>query len=439
MSMSRRKFLGSVGATVAASYIIPASAMGADGATAPSNRINIGVVGTGSQAGGLMENAIGHKNVRIVAVCDLDQTRLDAVKAKIDGFYGDTACATHHDFRELLARPDIDAVIVATPDHWHALVCVEAARRGKDIYCEKPLTWSLGEGQAVVKAVQENKRVFQVGSMQRSNPTFKQGCELVRNGYIGDIKQIYVSLPDFDKALWVDEWPAAPATLDYEMWVGPAAWAPYHEKRNHWDWRWYMNFGGGQMMDWIGHHGDIAHMAMGWDHTGPKHVEGVRWDPVKERNNLYDAPARYMFNCEYKGGTTLTVANASDMPSQWPSPGSLGTLFEGTRGRWLWVDRSGIQASDPKLLELKPAKGDFKFREETNHMTDWLNCIVSREETIAPVNAGHRSASIGHLGKIACMLGGSFKWDPKTETITDNPALNGMLTRKYRGDWKLEA
>jgi hypothetical protein len=200
-----------------------------------------------------------------------------------------------------------------------------------------------------------------------------------------------------------------------------------------------MNFGGGQMLDWIGHHGDIAHMAMDWDHTGPKSVEGVRWEQPALRNNLYDAPARYWFNCEYKGGTTLTVANASDMPSHWPSPGSLGTLFEGTKGRWVWVDRSGIQASDPKLLEMTPAKGDFKFREEKNHMTDWLNCIVSREETIAPVNAGHRSASIGHLGKIACMLGGSFKWDPKTETITDNPALNGMLTQKYRGDWKLEA
>lgn len=439
MTMSRRTFLGGVGATLAAPYIIPSAAMGADGATAPSNKINIGVVGTGGQAGGLTENAIKHENTRIVALCDVDQGRLAEAKKKVDDYYGDTACATHHDFRELLARDDIDAVIVATPDHWHALVCVEAARRGKDIYCEKPLTWSLGEGKAVVKAVQENKCVFQVGSMQRSNPNFKKACELVRNGYLGSIDQIYVSLPDFGNAEWVDEWPAAPPELDYEMYVGPATWAPYHEKRCHWNWRWWMGFGGGQMMDWIGHHGDIAHMAMDWDHTGPKEVEGIRWEFGKERNNLYDAPARYMFNSKYKGGVNLTVGNASDMPAVWPKPGNLGTMFQGSRGRWLWVDRGDILASDEKILAIEMDKRDFKFREEKNHMTDWLNCVVSREETIAPVNAGHRSASIGHLGKIACTLGGSFKWDPKKEEITDNPALNGLITRRYRGDWSLEA
>jgi predicted dehydrogenase len=184
MTLSRRKFLAATGAAMAAPYIIPSTAMGADGATAPSNRINIGVVGTGSQAGGLMKNAIQHENTRIVALCDVDQTRLAEAKQRVDEYYGDTACGAHHDYRELLAREDVDAVIVATPDHWHALVCVEAARRGKDIYCEKPLTWSLGEGRAVVKAVQENGRVFQVGSMQRSGEQFKRACELVRNGYV---------------------------------------------------------------------------------------------------------------------------------------------------------------------------------------------------------------------------------------------------------------
>lgn len=439
MTMSRRKFLGGVGATLAAPYIIPSVAMGADGHTAPSNRINIGVVGTGGQAGGLTENAIKHENTRIVALCDVDQNRLNAGKKKVDDYYGDTACTTHEDYRDLLARDDIDAVIVATPDHWHALVCVEAARRGKDIYCEKPLTWSLGEGKAVVKAVQENNIVFQTGSMQRSGDQFKKGCELVRNGYLGDISQIYVSLPDYGNAIWVDEFPAPPTELNYDRYVGPAEWAPYHEKRLHWNWRWWLGFGGGQMMDWIGHHGDIAHMGMGWDNTGPKHVEGVRWDPVTERNNLYNSPARYMFNLKYKGGTNLTVANASDMPDIWPSKGELGTMFIGSRGRWLWVDRGGLKASDDKILDIKMGKRDFTFRAGRNHMTDWLDCIVSREETIAPVNAGHRSASIGHLGKLACTLGGSFKWDPKKEEITDNEALNGMLTRKYRGDWSLEA
>jgi predicted dehydrogenase len=438
--MSRRSFVCGVGAAFAAPYIIPSAALGADGDTAPSNRINIGVVGTGSQARGLTENAIKHKNVRVVALCDVDRNRLAEAKGLVDGFYENQDCATHSDFRELLARKDIDAVIVGTPDHWHALVCIEAARRGKDIYCEKPMTWSLGEGQAVVKAVQGNKRVFQVGSMQRSDGKYKLACELVRNGYLGNIKRIIVSLPDFGNALWVDEFPKPPAELDWEFYVGPAEWAPFHPKRYHWDWRWWMGFGGGQMMDWIGHHADIAHMAMGWDHTGPNEVEGVRWEPVKERSNLYDAPARYMFNCKYAGGTTMMVANASDMPAEFKAAatGDLGTMFFGEKGKWLYVDRSGIKASDEGLLKTKFRKNDFRFRKGGNHMTDFLNCIVSREECIAPVNAGHRSASVGHLGKIACMVDAKFTWNPKKERIEDNPALNGLLTRKYRGNWSLE-
>lgn len=438
-TVSRRTFLAGVGASIAAPYVIPGSALGAGDTVAPSNRINMGVIGTGSQAGGLTETAMGHDNVRVIALCDVDKARLQEAKQKVDKNYGNTDCQTHSDYRELLARKDIDAVIVATPDHWHALVCVEAARKGKDIYCEKPLTWSLGEGQAIVKAVQENKRIFQVGSMQRSSVTFKLACELVRNGYLGDIKRILVSLPDFGNALWVDEFPKPPAELDWEFYVGPAEWAPYHPKRCHWDWRWWMGFGGGQMMDWIGHHADIAHMAMDWDTTGPVEVEGVRWDPVKERNNLYDAPARYMFNCKYKGGVTMTVANASDMPKEWANPGELGTMFFGEKDKWLYIDRSGIKASDKALIKTEFKKHDFRFRKERNHMTDFINGVVTREECIAPVNAGHRSASVGHLGKIACMLGAKFEWNPHKETIIDNPALNGLLMRKYRGDWSLKA
>lgn len=438
-AISRRTFLAGAAVAAAAPYIIPSSAMGADGETAPSNRINLGVVGCGGQGSGLMENAIKHKNARIVALCDLDQGRLDGAKKKVDEFYGDTACATHHDYRELIARKDIDAVICATPDHWHALVNIEAAKAGKDIYCEKPLTWSLGEGQAVVKAVQENKRVFQTGSMQRAGRQFKLAGELVRNGYLGRIRNILVSLPNFKNAIWADEFPKAPAELDWEFYVGPAEWAPYHPKRNHWDWRWWLGFGGGQMMDWIGHHGDIAHFAMDWDHTGPRKVEGVRWEFGKEHNNLYNAPAHYEFHCEYEGGVTMTVANAANMPEEFKKCGELGTMFFGEKGRWLYVDRSGIKASDEKILATKFRKNDFHFREGSNHMTDFFNCIATREECLAPVNAGHRSASIGHLGKLACTLGTSFEWDPKKEKITDNPALNSLLTRRYRGDWSLPA
>ena len=439
--ISRRGFLYGMGATLAAPYIIPGSALGADGETAPSERIQMALIGAGGQGKGLMENAIRHKTTHIVAVCDVDKVRLADAKRLVDEYYGDTNCAAYGDFREVLARDDVDAVIIATPDHWHALICVEAAKKGKDIYCEKPLTWSLGEGKAVVKAVKENNCVFQVGSMQRSDRPFKKACELIRNGYLGQINHILVSLPNYGNAIWVDEFPKPPEELDWEFYVGPAEWAPFHPKRYHWDWRWWMGFGGGQMMDWIGHHADIAHMGMDWDNTGPVEVEGVRWDPVTERNNLYDAPGQYQFECKYANGTTMTVANAINMPEVFKSnaTGELGTMFFGENNQWLYVDRSGIKASDEKLLKTKLKKEDFRFRREGNHMTDFLKCVVSREECIAPVNAGHRSASIGHLGKIACMFHAKFQWDPEKEAFVDNPALNGILTRRYRAGWVLEA
>lgn len=437
-SLSRRHFMVGTGAALAGPFIVSAAVRGADGHTAPSNRIGMGIIGVGSQGKGLLENAIRHQNVRIVALCDVDEKRLAEAKMQVDTYYGDDACAAYKDYRELIARSDLDAVIVATPDHWHALVCIEAARHKKDIYCEKPLTWSLGEGQAVVKAVIANQCIMQMGSMQRSGKDFKLACELVRNGYLGRIKRILVSLPNGGHALWVDEFPPPPPELDWEMYVGPAEWAPYHPKRCHWDWRWWMGFGGSQMMDWIGHHGDIAHMAMDWDHTGPIEVEGLLWKMPEKRNNLYNAPEHYKFECKYHGGIVMTVANAASMPAEFKACGELGTMFFGEKNRWVYVDRSGIKASDEKLLKTKFRPTDFRFRTERNHMTDFLNCVASRQECIAPVYAGHRSASIGHLGKLACMLGTGFKWDPKKEWITDNPALNKMLTRIYRDHWTLE-
>lgn len=438
-TVSRRAFVAATGAAIAAPYIIPASALGKEGKAAPSERIVMGVIGTGGQARGLTGNAIKQPDTQIVALCDVNAQTVAEAKKQVDEFYGNQDCWTCRDFRELNAREDIDAVIIGTPDHWHALTSIDAARHGKDIYCEKPLTWSLGEGQAVVEAVRENQRVLQVGSMQRSDARFKRACEIVRNGYLGKIKHINVSLPDYGNHLWADEFPKAPDFLDWEFYVGPATWTPFHPKRYDWDWRWWMAFGGGQMMDWIGHHADIAHMAMDWDNTGPRVITGVRWDMLNERNNLYDAPARYRFECEYNGGVTMTVANTSDMPEEFKQAAGdrLGTQFIARDGAWIYVDRGEFRASSDELLKLTIKDSDFRFRPEGNHMRDFLDCVMSRREPSAPVNAGHRSASIGHLGKIACQLGATLRWDPRTETFPKEPSLNALLTRQYRGDWKL--
>jgi predicted dehydrogenase len=435
---TRREFMAA-SAVFAAPLILPASVLGREGTVAPSERINVGLIGAGGQGRGLGDNAIHQPDVQLTMVSDLNRRTLTQATRMVGDYYGNRDTKAFTDYRELLEQDGLDAVIIATPDHWHALISIAAAGKKKDIYCEKPLTWSLGEGRAVVKAVRDNGIVFQTGSMQRSGREFKQACEIIRNGYMGKIKHINVCLPDFGDRVWADSFPEPPRHLDWEFYVGPAVWTPFHPERYDWNWRWWMGFGGGQMMDWIGHHGDIAHMAMGWDNTGPVEVDGVLWEmpPANERNNLYDAPAGYRFECRYADGTTMTVANRSNMPAEYAQFDSLGTQFINDKGEWLYVDRGKIASSPESILKVDFKESDFRFRREPNHMRDFLDCVKSREEPIAPVEAGHRSASIGHLGKIACTLGAKLQWDPATETFTDNPALNGMLTRKYRGEWKL--
>lgn len=434
---SRRSFVRGMGLAAAAPIILP-NLMGT-AAAAANEKINFALVGCGGQGRGVMGNALRMKDCRVVAVCDVNQQNAAKAKKMVDETYEDEACAVYEDFRELIARDDVDAVIVGTPDHWHALVCLEAARAKKDIYCEKPITHDLIEGRAVANAVKEHGIIFQVGSMQRSQRGMKFACELIRNGYIGEIHHIDVGLPNGGHAMWVDEMPKPPEYLNYDFYVGPAEWTPYHPERLDWNWRWWMKFGGSQMMDWIGHHGDIAHMAMDWSETGPVKVEPLKWEFSDERNNLYDSPKSYEFMCTYEGGTTLRVGSRDEMPELFRNCKDSGTLWHGENDQWIFVSRGGIQASDKKLKKVKFKDDEFTFRRQGNHLRDFVECMRSREETIAPAEAGHRSASIGHLGKIACELNATLEWDPKNERFVNNEAVNSLLGRKYRGDWSLEA
>jgi len=435
--LSRRSFVTGLGAALAAPCIVPAPALGRDGNTAPSERIAIGLIGCGGQGRGVMGAAMQQRNTRVVAVADVNRRNLRKARRQVDTFYEDKSCRTYQDFRELLEKSGADTIIVGTPDHWHAIVCIEAAKAGKDIYCEKPLTWSLGEGRAVVEAVQANGVVLQVGSMQRSYGQMKKACELVRNGYLGKISHINVDLPNGGQAKWVASFPEPPASLDYEFYVGPAEWAPYHPERLDWNWRWWMGFGGGQMMDWIGHHGDIAHMGMGWDDTGPVAIEPVFWKLPKAKSNLYDGPESYKINYTYADGTTMQVASFNEMPEVYRKCEDTGTQWFGENGQWLFVSRGGMKANPESLLDTEFTDTDFRFRRQRNHMRDFLDCVKTRELPIAHVEAGHRAASIGHLGKIACMLECELKWDPAAEHFVGNPAVNRLLTRKYRGEWSL--
>jgi len=434
---TRRDFLLKAGVALAAGpWIVPSSALGLDGHVAPSERIVIGSIGVGGQGSGLTRHAMSHADVQVVAVCDVDTPASQSMKSSIDERYGNQDCKIYSDFRELLARSDIDAVIVGTPDHWHAIPVIQAAKAGKDIYCEKPLSHDLREGRAMCDAVQRYGVIFQTGSMQRSSGNMKKACEIVRNGYLGRIHHVNVILPDGGHEAYVKGFPPVPDSLDYEFWVGPAPWAPYHPQRMKFTWRWWMDFGGGQLMDWIGHHGDIAHMGLGLDEKGPMEIHPVLWD-LPARSNIYNAPSDYRFECVYETGMTMTVANKRKIGESYEDHGDTGTQWFGEDGQWVFVSRSKLLAQPADLLNVLFAGNDFRFRTQHDHMRDFLDCVKSRREPIAPVEAAHRSASIGHLGKIACILGRTLKWDVEKEEVIGDEMANRMLGKPYRGDWRL--
>ncbi len=435
--ISRRTFVKGLGGAFAAPYIIPASALGKESRAKPSNRIVFGVIGVGHRGKAVMSGLLAERQAHVAALCDVNERTLSEAKGIVDRRYETKSTRTYGDLREMLARDDLDAVVIGTPDHWHAFACVLAAKAGKHIYCEKPLSHSFAEGRAVANAVKKNDVVLQVGSQLRSYRRVKFACELVRNGCLGKINHINAGLPNGGQHGWTDSFPEPPAWVDYDLWVGPAAMVPYHPKRHERVWRWWSGFGGGQLMDWVGHQGDVAHMAMGWDNTGADSIQPLLWEMPKEKNNLYDTPARYKFECTYAGGATMLVGNLSDMPEVYKACDGIGTQWFGDNGQWVYVSQGDLRASPESLLDTEFGEGDFRFRKQGNHLRDFLECIKSRETTAAPVETGHRSASIGHLGQIACVLNQKLTWDPAKERFEGNDDANAMLQKEHRGDWSL--
>src|SRR5438874_8992185 len=299
--VSRRRFLAAAGATVAMPTLVPLSACGGEERPAPAARINMGTVGCGGMGNGNTDSFLKHANCQIVAACDVDQHHLEALVKKVNGHYKHEDCKGYHDFRELMARTDIDAVMLALPDHWHSIVAVEAARHKKDIYGEKPLARTIAEQQAIVKAVQQNQRIWQTGSWQRSQANFHKAAEIVRNGLIGKVTHIEVGLPsghaDFKGTKDKMQVTEPPKELDYDFWIGPSKMMPYIEARVHMNWRWNYNTGGGQLLDWIGHHGDIAHWGLDFDNSGPMEIEGTGEFPPQDA--VWNTATKYRINLTY--------------------------------------------------------------------------------------------------------------------------------------------
>ena len=388
----------------------------------PSETVRVACVGLGGQGRGNMRNI--KKNV--VALCDVDTDHL-ATAVKEMG--ADAKVTTVADYRKLLESKDIDAILCSTPDHWHALVTVDACKAGKDVYCEKPMTLVVAEGRAMVKAARDNKRIVQCGSQQRSGKEFRQACELVRNGAIGKIKEVKVGLPGPN---WAGP-PVAdgdpPAVLDYDRWLGPAPQRPFNAKRVHYLFRFYWDYSGGQQTNWGAHHLDIAQWGLGMDDSGPTTIEATATFN-KEKN--FETPESAKETFTYANGVVLSCTlGGKGNPS--------GTTFEGEKGTVhvnrgkIEVTLNGEKVADPYKL----ATGETKLYVSKGHHADWLECIKTRKLPICDVEIGHRSSTVCHLGNLAIRTGRKLVWDPKAETIANDKEAAALLTKEYRKPWTL--
>ncbi len=459
-TVSRRQFLVRTGAALAVPVIAPSSVFGAAGRPAPSERVTLGVVGWGMQGPGNTAAFLNIPDCHVVAACDLDKNHLQSAVNTVNGKYGNQDCKSYHDYREMMAQKDIDAVMLAVPDTWHALVATEAANRKKHIYGEKPLARTIAEQQAIVRAVHKNKVIWQTGSWQRSVENFHKAAEIVRNGYIGKVSRVEVGLPaghyDFagtskellaklaalpDKpkdlskivpgtAAWDLAVTPPPPELDYQMWLGPSQEEPYLKVRVHMNWRWNYNVGGGQLLDWIGHHCDIAHWGLGFDNEGPHEVEGQGEFPPK--NAIWNTSPKYRITAKYPQDITMIIAGGyGDIRG--------GTKWIGDKG-WVWVDRGGFQSSIDEFNNMSRLPEDMrkiKLYYSRNHQKNFIDCVKSGEPTITPADTAHHSAIPGHLGLIAMLVGRKIKWDAKKEVILGDKEASKLLSRPYRSPWKL--
>lgn len=432
--MNRRTFLKKIGRGALAAgaawgfpAIVPASALGRDGRPAPSNRITMAALGLGWMGGANLNAFLGKEEVQVVALCDIYPPHLEAALKKVNEHYKNQDCATYTDFREMIGRGDLDAIMIALPDHWHAIPAIMAARAGLDIYGEKPLSHNLPEGRAMVEAVTRYGRVWQTGSWQRSRSDFHKACELVRNGRIGRVRKIEVGLggghPDFDGTGHRVLPEPIPEGFDYDMWLGPAPYAEYCPARVHKTWRWNLDYGGGMLLDWVGHHVDIAHWAMGYDETGPVEVEGTFTWPT----GLWNAPTEFDFTCRYADGVVMEVTSRRHRG---------GTKWIGDDG-WVFVTRGAIEAHPASLLNEVIGPEEIRLPRSEDHYQNFLDSIRTREPTITPCETAHRSASVGHVCMVAGKLERKVRWNPELERFVDDPEADRLLSRPMRSPWHL--
>jgi predicted dehydrogenase len=431
--VTRRHFMrnaaGALAAVAAAPTIVPASALGRGKRPAPSNRIVIGFIGLGGNGTGHLRGHLENPEVQVAAVCDVDRSHRLNAKTIAETRYAENmasgkykGCADYNDFRDLLARPDIDAVSISTPDHWHAIPVIMAAEAGKDIYCEKPLSLTVEQGRKMSDAVKRAGVVFQTGSQLRSMETNRKGCELVRNGRLGELREIHVCAGVHPAFGTQPEMPI-PDGFDYDFWLGPAPWAPYTERRCHGTFRNILDYSGG-FTDHAAHYCDLAQLAIGMELSGPVEFEGVGDFP---RDGLYNVATHYRIEFRYPNGLKMTVTH---MPPH-------GATFYGSEGQLSVGDGGMFDVNPPSLRNSVIGPNEIHLYESNDHHQNWLDCIKTRKETVAPIEQAHRTITIGHIGNIAMMLGRKLRWDPEKENFINDPEADAMLSRAMRAPWML--
>ncbi len=433
--LTRRGWLQASAGVLAGPLIVPSAVLGKE---APSNKITVGFIGTGNNGTNWIQRFVTDSRVRVVAVCDVNREGpgywdgsvrgREPARRMVDAFYNAKGCAAYEDFRELIARDDIDAIYIGTPDHWHALIAIAAAKAGKDIYGQKPLSLTVAEGRKMVEAVEQAGVVWQTGSQQRSDWNFRRVCELVRNGRIGEVHTVRCGLPggtpDYGKTAHQTKTEPAPTGFQYDLWLGPAPEAPYCPARVGVNFRWVLDYSGGQVTDWGGHHIDIAQWGLGADGAGPVQIKNAKGKFAK--GPIYNTATEFYFECIYANGVKLIV---SDKERQ-------GVRFEGSDG-WVWANRGTHEASSARIYESRIEKDGVHLYRSDDHVANFVDCVISRKKTVAPIETAHRSITIAHLGNIAMLLGRDLKWDPSKEQIVDDPGAADKLARPYRKPWVL--
>jgi predicted dehydrogenase len=447
--VDRRQFLKKVSISAAGAiglpYFVPSSVLSTNGTVPPSEKVVMGFVGVGSMGGGHLRTFLGYKDVRAVAVCDLREVFRQKAKNKVDQHYGDKGCRAYHDFREMLARKDIDAVTVVTPDHWHSLIGLEAALNGKDMYYEKPLSMSVREDKVLRNVINRYGVVFQFGTQQRSDDRFRFACELVRNERIGKFHTVMVGS---HPSITCPNQPIEPVPdkkeFDYDTWLGPAKWQPYTYQRcasramgTLGMWTFIHDYSlGGLSGAWGIHHIDIAQWGIGTDHTGPVEIEGTGVFPG---DGLTDTAIEWEIEHKYANGIKMIHMNtaiALKRAPQFSLHKGVGILFLGSEG-WIFVCRNLIEAQPKSLLTSTIGPDEVHLPRSTNHRRNFLDCVKTRQKTICPIEIAVRSDTICHLDDIAIRLGRKLRWNPEKEEFINDKQANRRLTRPMRSPWHL--